>query len=76
MLVQIKAAGPNMARPQGSLVLTIEIHRKIFENLLLKNHFAQMLEIWYEALHALWSFTKFVYTKVPGSKMALQGPRF
>ena len=34
-----------MASGQGLLVRAIEIHRKIFKNLLLQNHLASMLEI-------------------------------
>ena len=36
--------------PEGSQVQTIEMHRNISKNLLLQNHLAQMLEIWYVAL--------------------------
>ena len=39
-----------MAPPQGSKVGRIEIHRKIFKNLLLQKHYNQMLEIWSVAL--------------------------
>ena len=38
-----------MAPRQGSEVQTIEIH-KIFKNLLLQNHMAQVFQIWYVAL--------------------------
>ena len=59
-----------MALLQGYKVQTIEIYRKIIEKYLFpQNCFAQMLEIWYVALHAWWSFTKFDQTKVPGPKM-------
>ena len=44
-----------MAPPQGVLglscsFLSIEIHRNIFKNLLLRNNLTQILEIWYAAL--------------------------
>ena len=34
----------------GSPVRTIEMNRNLFKNLLLQNHPAQMLEVWYVAL--------------------------
>ena len=42
--------GPKWPSGRDSLVWTIEIHRKIFKNLLLRNHLAQMLELIYDAL--------------------------
>ena len=50
----------------GGLGFKKEIYLK---NLLLQNCLAQGLEIWYIALPG-GPFTKFVQTKVPGSKMA------
>ena len=41
---------PTWPHAVGAYVQTIEIHRKIFKNLLLQNHLAQMLKIWYVAL--------------------------
>ena len=58
-----------MVLRQGVLVSIIEIHRKILKNLLLQNHLAQMLEIWYVALPS-GPLPIFVQMKVPGSKMA------
>ena len=54
---------------QGVLGSIIEIHRKVLKNLLLQNHLAQMLEIWYVALPS-GPLPIFVQMKVPGSKMA------
>ena len=56
-----------MVLRQGVLGSIIEIHRKILKNLLLQNHLAQMLEIWYVALP---SGPLPISLKVPGSKMA------
>ena len=39
-----------MVLRQGVLDSIIEIHRKILKILLLQNHLAQILEIWYVAL--------------------------
>ena len=47
----MKVTGSKMALGQGSLARTIEIHRKIFKNLLLQNNLAQMLQIRYVTLH-------------------------
>ena len=58
-----------MVLHQGVLASFIEIHRKILKNLLLQNHLAQMLEIWYIALPS-GPLSIFVQMKVPGSKMA------
>ena len=55
-----------MVLRQGVLGSIIEIHRK---NLLLQNHLAQMLEIWYVALPS-GPLPISVQMKVPGSKMA------
>ena len=55
-----------MVLRQGVLDSIIEIRRKILKNLLLQNHLAQMLEIWYVALPSGPS----VQMKVPVSKMA------
>ena len=54
---------------QGVLGSIIEIHREILKTLLLQNHLAQMLEIWYVAL-ASGPVPIFIQMKVPGSKLA------
>ena len=51
------------ANARVSWIRTIEIHRKIFKNLLLQNHLAQVLEIWYAAWPS-------VHAIVPVSEMA------
>ena len=46
----MKVPGPKRSYAGGSLVCTIEIHRKIINNLLLQNHLPKVLEISSEAL--------------------------
>ena len=58
-----------MVLPQGVLGSIIEIHRKMLKNLLLQNHLAHMLDIWYVALPS-GPLPIFVKMKDPGSKMA------
>ena len=55
MIRQICIVKPQDTATEDSVAVsseyqTIEIHRKILKNLLLQNHLAQMLEIWYVAL--------------------------
>ena len=73
----MKGPGSKMVLRQGVLGSITEIHRKIFKNLLIQNHLAQMLEIWYVALPS-GPLPIFVQMMVPGYKMALRqgGPRF
>ena len=47
--IKIVALSIKWPHTKGSWVRTIEKHRKIFKNLLLPNHLAQVLEIWYVA---------------------------
>ena len=65
----MKGPGSEIVLRQGVLGSIIEIHRKILKNLLLQNHLAQMLDIWYVALSS-GPFSIIVQIKVPGSKMA------
>ena len=65
----MKGPGSKMVLRLGVLGSIIEIHRKILKNLLLQNHLAQMLDIWYVALPSS-LLPSFVQMKVPGSKMA------
>ena len=58
-----------MVLRQGVLGSITGIHRKILKNLLLQNHLAQMLEIWYVTLPR-GPLPISVQMKVPGSKMA------
>ena len=60
-----------MVLRQGVLGSITEIHRKILKTLLLQNHLAQMLEIWYVVLPS-GPLPIFVQMKVPGSKMAVR----
>ena len=55
-----------MVLRQGVLGSIIEIHRKILKDLLLQNHLAQMLEIWYVTLPN-GPLPISVQMKVPGS---------
>ena len=54
-----------MVPGKGSLVRTIEIHRKIFKHLLLQKYFAQMLE----NLYIIWTSYKTVQMVAVGSKI-------
>ena len=62
-LIKWRSQGPRWPGARGFYVQIIEILRKIFNNLLLQNDLALVLEIWYVAS------INFVQMKVPGFKM-------
>ena len=66
-----------MVLRQGVQASIIEIHREILKTLLLQNHLAQMLEIWYVALP---SGPVPIFIQIKGPRVqdgpAPGGPRF